>query len=312
MAPAGVRLARRPRQAAEGLARGRDQAKALSLALHYRHSPDPGAAHAAILEAVGDLPGAQVVHGKRVLNLLPHGAGDKGTALLRLVRLAGAERVVFVGDDVTDEAAFGAEVGIPALMVRVGRSRTTRAAHWLERRADVDVLLRRLVQYAASRKRPRPGSSRPERRRDAGPPLPPVLLFMKEVWALEQGLHQRSKSMLSRYGVTGPQRLVVRLLGRLGPVSQAELARVLHVHPSSVTRLIRSLGHRAFVARVPHPSQPGRFLVTLGSRGERVERLRAGTVESAIKSALATASAAEIETAGRVIRSVTQRLMGSR
>ena len=170
------------------------------------------------------------------------------------------------------------------------------------------------TEYAVSQRRGANGGLPPKAARGEaavaeGSDLAPVLLFMKELWALEQGLHQRSKSMLSRYGVTGPQRLVVRLLGHLGPVSQAQLARLLHVHPSSVTRLIRTLERRSFVRRIPCPGQPGRLLVQLAPRGERVERLRAGTVESAIKSALVAASESEIETASRVIRAVTRRLV---
>jgi trehalose 6-phosphate phosphatase len=134
------------------------EAKPLSLAVHYRHSAHPGRAVARIDEAVADLPGAAVVPGKRVVNLVPAEAGDKGTALRRLVGLARAKRVLFVGDDVTDEAAFGAELDVPAVMVRVGRDPSSRAGYWLRRRADVDLLLERLT---ASRQALQARSRRP-------------------------------------------------------------------------------------------------------------------------------------------------------
>ncbi len=120
------------------------EVKPLSLAIHYRRSRDPRGALARIGEAAGDLPGAAVILGKKVVNLVPVEAGDKGTALRRLVGLAGAELVLFVGDDVTDEAAFAARLEIPAVMVRVGRDPASRAGAWLRRRSDVDVLLERL------------------------------------------------------------------------------------------------------------------------------------------------------------------------
>jgi trehalose 6-phosphate phosphatase len=123
------------------------EAKPLSVAVHYRLSREPRDALERIGKAVEDLPGAAIVLGKKVLNLVPKGAGDKGKALRRLARLAGAERVLFVGDDVTDEAAFGADLDIPAVMVRVGRDPSSRAGSWLRRRADVDVLLERLSGY---------------------------------------------------------------------------------------------------------------------------------------------------------------------
>ena len=72
---------------------------------------------------IDDLLGANAILGKKVVNLLPAiGAGDKGTACERLVGLASAERIRFIGDDVTDEAAFGTSLNIPAVMVRVGRT----------------------------------------------------------------------------------------------------------------------------------------------------------------------------------------------
>jgi trehalose-phosphatase len=130
----------------EGLAGVEIEVKRLSLTVHYRHSPAPAEALALITAAARPLPGVHLVLGKRVVNLLPAGAGDKGTALQRLVTLSGAARVLFVGDDVTDEAAFGAVLAIPSVMVRVGHATGTLAGAWLRRQADVDVLLERLAE----------------------------------------------------------------------------------------------------------------------------------------------------------------------
>lgn len=287
----GARLAGRPGIEIED--------KGLSLAVHYRAATSAGAARRAVERAVADLPGARAIAGKRVVNLVPADAGDKGTALRRLVREAGAARLLFVGDDVTDEAAFAADVGVPSVMARVGRSRTSRATHFLGRRADVDELLERLAWLAG----PRPAGAR-----GPGDALGPVLDFMRDLWALGQGLERRSKAMQARHGVTGPQRLLVRVVGQLGPVSQAELARVLHLHRSSVTRLVRRLERRRLVRRVPRPGQPGRQLVELSEGGRRVERLRSGTIEGAVRAALGAVSPEDARAAARVLEEVTRRL----
>jgi len=293
----------------EGIEGVEVEVKPLALAVHHRRARDQRAAVARIAEATKDLAGVAVVPGKKVVNLLPDGAGDKGTALRRLARMAGAERVLFVGDDVTDEAAFGAKLDVPAVMVHVGRDPATKASSWLRRRADVDVLLERLCDL---RERAPGGAqgrhSAASRQRAPEDELGPVLEFMQELWGLEQGLNQRSKAMLSRYGITGPQRLVVRVVGRLGPISPASLARVLHLHPSSVTRLVRRLEARSHIRRTPDPAHGGRFLLALGSRGRRIEKLGGGTVESAIRSALATASPSDVEATRRVIALVSRRL----
>jgi trehalose 6-phosphate phosphatase len=137
----------------EGLPGVEIEEKPLSLAVHYRRAADRRAARAWVARAARGLRGAALIDGKLVLNLVPVGAGDKGTALQRLVEVAGAARVLFVGDDVTDEAAFAAALPVPAVMVRVGRHPTSRAGYWLRRQADVEVLLRRLL----ARRRHRPG-----------------------------------------------------------------------------------------------------------------------------------------------------------
>jgi trehalose 6-phosphate phosphatase len=138
--------------------------KPLSVAVHFRGARAPRAAEAHILDLAGGLRGARVIPGKRVVNLVPRGAGDKGTALARLVRLTRARRVLFVGDDVTDEAAFAATLPVPLVSVRVGRTARTAARHSLSRRADVDLLLERLAgpgpNVRATRARARESSSR--------------------------------------------------------------------------------------------------------------------------------------------------------
>lgn len=291
------------------------EVKPLSLAVHYRRARDERAAVARIDRAIGDLVGASVVLGKKVVNLVPAGAGDKGTALRRLVGLTGAARVLFVGDDVTDEAAFGATLDVPAVMVRVGRDPASKAGAWLRRRSDVDVLLERLCALREPARRRAPAPAPPPARGQAAPhaaALGPVLEFMQELWRLEQGLNQRSKAMLARHGVTGPQRLVVRVVGRIGPVTPATLARVLHLHPSSVTRLVRKLVAKRFIRRTQDPTHRGRHLLVLGPMGGRVERLGGGTVESAVSAALSMASARDLQATRRVVALVTRRLAGGR
>ena len=43
-----------------------------------------------------------------------------------------------------------------------------------------------------------------------GPPLGAVLDFMRLLWAVDHALQSTSKRMESTFGLTGPQRLVVR------------------------------------------------------------------------------------------------------
>jgi trehalose 6-phosphate phosphatase len=95
--------------------------------------------------ALAGLEGARIVGGKRVRNVTVLGAPDKGDALLRLVRRGGYERVIFVGDDDTDEDVFRRATDLPLAGIVVGRRRRSAAGYFLRRQPDVARLLAILV-----------------------------------------------------------------------------------------------------------------------------------------------------------------------
>jgi trehalose 6-phosphate phosphatase len=119
--------------------------KGLSLSVHYRGAPRPGAARAAIRAAAAGLAGARVVGGKRVVNVVPAEAPHKGAALEAARRRLGCEATLYVGDDETDEDAFALR-GASRIGVRVGRAPASRARYFLRSQASVDALLERLVR----------------------------------------------------------------------------------------------------------------------------------------------------------------------
>jgi len=126
------------------------------------------------------------------------------------------------------------------------------------------------------------GSSRPE----GADQLGPVLEFMKQLWALDHGLQSASKRMESRFGITGPQRLVVRIVGRFPGISAGALADVLRVHPSTLTGVLRRLEMRGMVLRRTDPKDARRALFGLTPRGRKMDTLRTGTVEQAVRRVL--------------------------
>jgi len=140
-----------------------------------------------------------------------------------------------------------------------------------------------------------------------GEPLGPVLEFMKLLWALDHGLQSTSKRMEASYGITGPQRLVVRIVGRFPGISAGGLAEVLHVHPSTLTGILRRLEARGILQRKTDPSDARRALFGLTPRGRKVDTLRAGTVESAVRRVLARLPA-EAAAAQRILSAITSEL----
>lgn len=82
--------------------------KGVSASVHYRNAPDPDAARSAILDALGEVEGLRVGHGRMVVELRPIGRGDKGTAARAIVERFGLRGAVVMGDDITDIDMFDA------------------------------------------------------------------------------------------------------------------------------------------------------------------------------------------------------------
>jgi DNA-binding MarR family transcriptional regulator len=131
--------------------------------------------------------------------------------------------------------------------------------------------------------------------------LPDVLQFMRVLWAVVHGLQRTSKRMTSDIGVTGPQRLVLRVVGLFPGLSAGELAMVLHVHPSTLTGVIQRLAAQRLLVRADDARDRRRAVLRLTSRGVRANTARHGTVEDAIAEALRGISASDRAAARRVM-----------
>jgi trehalose 6-phosphate phosphatase len=114
--------------------------KKLSLSIHSR-TP---AVLSRLQRYAALLPGARVVAGKNVINVLPEKSHNKGTAVLAL---AARERrgMIFVGDDQTDEDVFCLRPGFELLTVRVQRSNRSRAQYFLRNQRNMDLFLKILL-----------------------------------------------------------------------------------------------------------------------------------------------------------------------
>lgn len=118
--------------------------KGLSLAVHYRQSPQKAEARRRILAASRLLKHVRVFGGKQVVNLVIDRAPDKGVAVAAERDRLACEWVLYVGDDDTDEDAFALEGDI--VPVRIGRKQTSRARYFLRAQAEIDQLLTLLLR----------------------------------------------------------------------------------------------------------------------------------------------------------------------
>lgn len=147
-----------------------------------------------------------------------------------------------------------------------------------------------------------------ESEHDASPTLGPVLDFMRVVWAVDHGLAARSKRMEAQIGITGPQRFVVRVVGRFPGISAGQLADFLHLHPSTLTGILQRLESAGLVRRKDDPVDRRRALFFLSSKGKRVDVPQASTVEDAVEKTLAGLSERDIDSARRVLLALAAQL----
>lgn len=138
--------------------------------------------------------------------------------------------------------------------------------------------------------------------------LPDVLQFMQLLWAVVHGLERTSKRMSGEVGVTGPQRLVLRVVGLFPGMSAGDLAAVLHVHPSTLTGVLQRLVAQRLLAREDDARDRRRAILRLTKRGTRANALRRGTVESAIADVLAGVTERDRDATRRVLERLAQRL----
>jgi DNA-binding MarR family transcriptional regulator len=138
--------------------------------------------------------------------------------------------------------------------------------------------------------------------------LPDVLQFMQLLWAVVHGLQQTSKRMRRRIGVTGPQRLVLRVVGLFPGVSAGDLATILHVHPSTLTGVIQRMVTQGLLVRSDDPRDRRRAILRLTTRGGRANAIRRATVESSVAEALDGVRTQDRDAARRVLERLAQHL----
>jgi alpha,alpha-trehalase len=133
--------------------------KRFAVAVHYRQVAEDGVSmvEAAVDQLLAETPDLRKTYGKKVFELRPRLDWDKGKAvswLLEALGLRGPGVLPFyLGDDTTDEDAFAAlaERGIGILIGCPARE--TAAAYMLDRPADVQRFLRKLVGTLEDKRR---------------------------------------------------------------------------------------------------------------------------------------------------------------
>lgn len=120
--------------------------KSFSVSIHYRRAREKVRARAVILQAAAALGDVRIIGGLEVVNILPPGSPHKGTALVGERDRLGCDRAIYVGDDDTDEDVFALDEPARLLGIRVGPSAESAARYSIASQAEIDGLLRVLLE----------------------------------------------------------------------------------------------------------------------------------------------------------------------
>lgn len=133
--------------------------------------------------------------------------------------------------------------------------------------------------------------------------------FLQALWALDHAMQTASKTMRRTLKVTGPQRLVLRIVSKNPHIGAGAIARTLHLHPSTLTGVLSRLVERGLLEREADDTDARRARFVVTPKAQTLIEARAGTVEHAVQELLAQEPSARIATVRVVVDELT-RLLG--
>ncbi len=139
-------------------------------------------------------------------------------------------------------------------------------------------------------------------------PVDPVLEFIRLMWSVDHELQRVSKRMVTRMGLTAPQRLALRFIGIRPGLTPGALADLLHVHPGTVTGFVHQLEELGLIGIRRSDEDTRRLHLELTSRGRVVNRRRTGTVESAVRRVVGGLTKSELRHASDTMRRLAAEL----
>lgn len=102
-------------------------------------------------------------------------------------------------------------------------------------------------------------------------------------------------------GVTGPQRVVIRMINLMPGCSATDLAKALAMHPSTLTGILSRLDRDGLIERTVADDDRRRSQFELTAKGKRIDRSQKGTAEGAIRRALSRADDGLVEATRELI-----------
>jgi DNA-binding MarR family transcriptional regulator len=132
---------------------------------------------------------------------------------------------------------------------------------------------------------------------------------MRLLWAVDHGLQTLSKQMTVRLGITGPQRLVLRIVGRFPGISAGQLSRILHLDPSTLTGILRRMDRAGLLTRRRDPRDRRRVMLGPSATGRRLDVVSPGTIEAVMRDVLARLPRRKLDATREVLAAIAAALV---
>lgn len=142
---------------------------------------------------------------------------------------------------------------------------------------------------------------------DLGEPLE----FMRLVWALDHVLQTTSKRMKAAIGVTGPQRLLIRIVARFPGITAFQISRLMCVHPSTVTGILKRLERSGLVRRRPDPRDRRRVCLGVTEKGQRINAMTTRTIEAVFEGVMRRTAPDKLEHSRQLLVDLAEALQRS-
>jgi len=145
-------------------------------------------------------------------------------------------------------------------------------------------------------------------RDNPSPPLDSTLDFLRLLWSIEHHLQSTSKRMEAELGITGPQRLLLKVVDEYPGISATEVANLMRLHPSTITGIIQRLAKKRLLVRARDPIDTRRVRLGVLPAARRFTRRSKGTVEDAVARALKRVPSGSVHAARHVLGAIAAAL----
>lgn len=143
-----------------------------------------------------------------------------------------------------------------------------------------------------------PPSAQPDHR---SVPVDAVLDFLGVLRAVDHALQIFSKRLHATRNVTGPQRMVLRIVGRFPGIPSGEVASILRIHPSTLTGIVARLNQRGLLQQRDDPRDRRRTLLGLTPRGRELDIDEGSAIDEIVARVLATGTANEVDATRKIL-----------